>query len=152
MFLLWDLCEFVIDFSSHEIATQSSHSVDRAGRQTKMASIEFWIPWRSVYKPHCGPNSTTSLSKNVLNWPWQCRPHSRTLTNDHLDYFSSRWSSLCDPRQWADKWCWFCIKRTSIQLQHCQQIHIRLKRSLQTSTTKQVPVRFCTLMYKLTIS
>ena len=33
-----------IGHSSHEIATQSSLSVDRAGWQTKMASIEFWIP------------------------------------------------------------------------------------------------------------
>ena len=30
--------------SSHHFAIQSSHSVDRAGRQVKMASIEFWIP------------------------------------------------------------------------------------------------------------
>ena len=29
---------------SHEIATQASHSVDRAGWQAKMASIEFCIP------------------------------------------------------------------------------------------------------------
>ena len=31
--------------SSHGFATQSSHSVDRAGWQAKMASIIFWIPW-----------------------------------------------------------------------------------------------------------
>ena len=30
--------------SSHEFATQSSHSVDLAGWQAKMASIEIWIP------------------------------------------------------------------------------------------------------------
>ena len=30
--------------SSHHFATQSSHLVDRAGLQAKMASIEFWIP------------------------------------------------------------------------------------------------------------
>ena len=30
--------------SSHELSTQSSHFVDRAGWQAKMASIEFWIP------------------------------------------------------------------------------------------------------------
>ena len=29
---------------SHDFATHSSHSVDRAGWQAKMASIEFWIP------------------------------------------------------------------------------------------------------------
>ena len=32
-----------IRHSSHEIATQSSHFVDRGGWQAKMASIEFWI-------------------------------------------------------------------------------------------------------------
>ena len=38
--------------SSHNIATQSSHSVDRAGWQDKMASIEFWIQWRrNVHAP-----------------------------------------------------------------------------------------------------
>ena len=29
--------------SSHNVATQLGHSVDRAGWQAKMASIEFWI-------------------------------------------------------------------------------------------------------------
>ena len=37
---------------SHHFATQSSHTVDRAGWQAKMASIEFWIPWHNVHKPH----------------------------------------------------------------------------------------------------
>ena len=32
--------------------TQSSHSVDLAGWQAKMASIEIWIPWRYAHKPH----------------------------------------------------------------------------------------------------
>ena len=38
--------------NSHEFATKPSQSVDRAGRQAKMASIEFWIPWRNVHMPH----------------------------------------------------------------------------------------------------
>ena len=37
---------------SHHFATQSSHFVDRAGWQAKMASIEFWIPWRNVHDTH----------------------------------------------------------------------------------------------------
>ena len=37
---------------SYHFATQSSHSVDPAGWQAKMASIEIWIPWRNVHKPH----------------------------------------------------------------------------------------------------
>ena len=41
-----------IHHSSHHFATQPSHSVDRAGWQAKMASIEFWIPWCSAHRPH----------------------------------------------------------------------------------------------------
>ena len=39
---------------SHHFATQPSHSVilNRVGWQAKMASIEFWIPWRNVHDPH----------------------------------------------------------------------------------------------------
>ena len=37
---------------SHHFATQSSHFVDRAGWQAKMASIEFWIPWRNAHGLH----------------------------------------------------------------------------------------------------
>ena len=41
-----------IHHSSHDFATQSSHFVDRAGWKAKMASIEFWMPWRNAHKPH----------------------------------------------------------------------------------------------------
>ena len=34
-------------------ATQSSHSLDRAVWQAKMASIEVWIPWCNAHGPHC---------------------------------------------------------------------------------------------------
>ena len=39
-----------IRHSSHHFATQSSHSVDLAGWQAKIASIESWIPWRNAHK------------------------------------------------------------------------------------------------------
>ena len=42
-----------IRHSSHHFGWQSSHSVDLAGWQAKMASIEIWIPWRNAHKPHC---------------------------------------------------------------------------------------------------
>ena len=42
-----------IHHSSHHFATQSSHFVDRAGWQVKMASIEIWMPRRNAYGPHC---------------------------------------------------------------------------------------------------
>ena len=42
-----------IRHSSHDFGWQSSHSVDLAGWQAKMASIEIWIPWRNAHKPHC---------------------------------------------------------------------------------------------------
>ena len=32
------------------IATQPSHSVDRAGWQAKIATTELWIPWRNAHK------------------------------------------------------------------------------------------------------
>ena len=41
-----------IRHDSHLFATQSSHFVNRAGCQAKMASIEFCIPWRNGHKPH----------------------------------------------------------------------------------------------------
>ena len=51
-----EICEKIgpvrISHSSHHIATQSSHFVHLAGWQGKMASIEFWIPWRNAHKPH----------------------------------------------------------------------------------------------------
>ena len=37
---------------SHDFGWQSSHSVDLAGWQAKMASIEIWIPWHNAHKPH----------------------------------------------------------------------------------------------------
>ena len=48
----WGLCEYW-RHTSHDFATQSSHSLDLAGWQDKMASIEIWIPWRDAHKPHC---------------------------------------------------------------------------------------------------
>ena len=41
-----------IRHSSHDFGWQSRHSVDLAGWQTKMASIEIWIAWRNAHKPH----------------------------------------------------------------------------------------------------
>ena len=41
-----------IHHSSHDFGWQSSQSVDLAGWQAKMASIEIWIPWRNAHKPH----------------------------------------------------------------------------------------------------
>ena len=50
-----------IRHSSHEFATQSSHSVDLAGRQAKIASIEIWIPCHNVHKPHPFPAKSGRL-------------------------------------------------------------------------------------------
>ena len=41
-----------ISHSSHHFATQASRSVDLAGWQAKMASIEIWIPWCNAHTPH----------------------------------------------------------------------------------------------------
>ena len=59
-----------IRHSSHNFGWQPSHSVDLAGWQAKMASIEIWIPWRNAHKPHSG------WSRILVSWfsrvtlPW----------------------------------------------------------------------------------
>ena len=50
---------------SHQIATQSSHFVDRAGRQAKMTSIDIWIPWRNAHKPNLFFSLNLLFSKGV---------------------------------------------------------------------------------------
>ena len=40
----WSIGPVRIRHSSHDFGWQSSHSVDLAGWQAKMASIEIWIP------------------------------------------------------------------------------------------------------------
>ena len=48
------LCEHVIDNLCKPNWTQSSHLVDRAGWQAKMASCEFWIPCHNaLMQAHC---------------------------------------------------------------------------------------------------
>ena len=42
-----------IRHTSHDFGWQFRHSVDLAGWQAKMASIEIWIPWGNAHKPHC---------------------------------------------------------------------------------------------------
>ena len=36
----------------HSIRENASHSVDTAGWQAKMVSIELWIQWCNAYGPH----------------------------------------------------------------------------------------------------
>ena len=65
-----------IRHSSHDFATQSSHSVDLARWQEKMASIEIWIPWRNALKPHWyipGHAGAVQASTSVL-FPSQSLP------------------------------------------------------------------------------
>ena len=50
-----------IRHSSHDFGWQSSHSVDLAGWQAKMASIEIWIPWRNAHKSHFGGERLRSV-------------------------------------------------------------------------------------------
>ena len=57
--------------SSHDFGWQASHSVDLAGWQAKMASIEIWIPWCNAHKPHCQLSQTRAMSRHrspVLHW------------------------------------------------------------------------------------
>ena len=50
---------------SHEIATQSSHSVGRAGWQAKMASIELLIQQHIVHRLHC---QRQTLCQSIFQW------------------------------------------------------------------------------------
>ena len=62
-----------IRHSSNDFGWQSSHSVDLAGWQAKMASIEIWIPWRNAHKPHSPLQSVTGIwnlcVKNINLYP-----------------------------------------------------------------------------------
>ena len=54
VFMIWSatlLHLWGIRHRLHHFATQASHFVDRAGWQAKMASLEFWIPWRNAHCP-----------------------------------------------------------------------------------------------------
>ena len=69
--------------SSHHFGWQSSHSVDLAGWQAKMASIEIWIPWRNAHKPH-------------WSFGFDCdgSPRCLSLKNEHCLYGGRSFSSL----------------------------------------------------------
>ena len=56
----WPMGPARICHSSHDFGWQSSHSVDLAGWQAKMASIEIWILWRS--------NGPRSVRIRPLRW------------------------------------------------------------------------------------
>ena len=62
----WGICEYVTGHSSHDFGWQSSHSVDLAGWQTKMAFIEIWIPWRNAHKPHLSVMLSPSRFRHML--------------------------------------------------------------------------------------
>ena len=83
-----------IRHSSHDFGWQSSHSVDLAGWQAKMASIEIWIQWCNAHKPHClneGILFCDHYKTNVQLWSiclyWSLpllsiKPHSTQLSED----------------------------------------------------------------------
>ena len=58
-----------IRHSSHDFGWQSSHSVDLAGWQAKMASIEIWIPWRNAHKPHWSECTWFSVGLDQIDLP-----------------------------------------------------------------------------------
>ena len=98
-----------IRHSSHDFGWQSSHSVDLAGWQAKMASIEFWIPWRDAHKPHLIPSQLHppffNLIPNQLHPPFfnlapsQLHPPFFTLTPSqlHPPFFNLTPSQLHPP-------------------------------------------------------
>ena len=72
--ILW-MGSMRIRLSSHEFATQSSHSVNRAGWQANMSSLENWIRWRNVQRPDwkqgCHINNNRSKFSKCFAW---CTP------------------------------------------------------------------------------
>ena len=71
-----------IRHSSHDFGWQSSHSVDLAGWQAKMASIEIWIPWRNAHKPHCLLKEAQGKGKG--------RKHKNSYVHAHLNWYRKR--------------------------------------------------------------
>ena len=67
---------------SREIGTKSRHSVDRAGWQAKMATIEFWMQWRNANSPHCNTADNDWVARYGAEIDW-VRGHQ------HTPYFSS---------------------------------------------------------------
>ena len=64
---------------------QPSHSVDRAGWQAKMASIEFWIPLRNAHRPHC---KKTQISLQAAERkPTETLPNTAHLFTDNASAF-----------------------------------------------------------------
>ena len=59
---------------SHHFATQSSHFVDGAGWQAKMASVEFWIPWRNAHGRHCVSNFNPLRANYCHTWHMENHP------------------------------------------------------------------------------
>ena len=93
--------------SSHKFATQSSHSVDRAGCHAKMATLEFWIPWRSA-----DPISGIKFKVNVS---FLCRLSQRSLASS-LGGVHHEWVRLGETQLLISSacalffffFCWWC--------------------------------------------
>ena len=81
----------------HKTATHS------AGWQAKMASIEFWIPWHKVYRPHCiAIGKLSSAHPCIAVWSFiftqderaQCSPRASRTVDNYLSWsagYSPAW-------------------------------------------------------------
>ena len=76
-----------IRHSIREIATQSSQSVEGAGWQAKMASIEPWIQWRNAHDTHWCRFARQIL--NVHDWPELSLRRSTIVHLIHVVEFKS---------------------------------------------------------------
>ena len=76
--------------SSHDFATNSCHSVDLAGWQAKIASIEFWIPWRNAHKPYSKEIGEACASAKQMGSHWSIviemntQAYVRSIINDQI--------------------------------------------------------------------
>ena len=108
------LHKWSIRHSSHDFGWQSSHSVDLAGWQAKMASIEIWIPWCNAHKPHslhahqavvCSDN-TLSLGNRIFDHRAEAfrswRSTIRLRWGSGFEASNALWSVMVTLLSW---WC-----------------------------------------------
>ena len=90
----WRMGPVWIRYHSHHFATQSSHSVDRAGLRAKLSSIEIWIPWRNAHGRHHSSRSAW-IDYCAMNRPlhndvmWHIRTPFLIILESNL--IKSRW-------------------------------------------------------------
>ena len=118
----WGLCEYVI---VHTILGGSpvSHSVDLAGWQAEMASIEIWITWLKAHKPHLvQPPPPPSHLKVLNSFVHDVRTFEMTLYFGFLETHVT-WST-CKARIGWSPMMYTCVSRVGVRNVFCKSTFI----------------------------